>query len=45
MNEINNVSKKVVHPIQYSNKKTNFGKIMLFLDLKNGTDKFKDAIF
>ena len=35
MNEIDNVNNKLVPLIQYSNKKTNFRKIKLTLDLEN----------
>ena len=36
---------KVVHLIQYSNKKINFRKIKLILDLENWHPKLKNAIF
>ena len=36
---------KVVHLIQYSNKKTNFRKIKLILDLENWSWKLKNAVF
>ena len=35
MNEIDNVFKKILHPIQYSNKQTIVRKIKLILDLEN----------
>ena len=45
MNEINNVNKKAVQLIQYSNKKTNFRKLKLISDLKIWHTILKNAVF